>query len=339
MYLFFPFLTVTTLLNQKKVAINLCKGYGSELADFQNEYLKNIIGVVAHLDTHFSTTPDYNKSPIAWLSTSKGSYFWDEESGDIYAWVILRIKTLSCRYKGEAPLVNYLFSSLFKEWTKIDYIRYETKVTGYVPPYIQDLGEDYEKVYLALVRFKPGTGEDHLIASILKMDNILYTKFREDIESKLREKGKIYRIQKEDKPLSLDQIVDEDDENTKVRKPFSSEPAPDLLTEYQDYSKYMKKSYSSLDTTEQWFVKSMLVKNRNALEIFSLLQKDKVLKKYKSDLNIKSQKSVYSALERILHKVEKQIITLIDKKEFPKTISQNLIKRWLQNTLLYDETL
>ena len=129
MYLFFPLLTVNITEN-KKTANHLCKSDKKELANFQEKYLNKIISVVAQLDKHFTTTPDRDKSPIAWLNTTKGKYFWDEESGEIYAWVILRIQTLSCRYKGEAPLINYLFASLSKEWTKIDFIRHETKITG-----------------------------------------------------------------------------------------------------------------------------------------------------------------------------------------------------------------
>jgi hypothetical protein len=329
MYLFFPFLSVLNLSEQKKIAEHLCKKDKRELEKFQEEHFKTILSTIANLDKHFKKTKDSNKAPIGWLETTNGNYYWDEESGEIYTWVIKRIQTLSCRYKGEAPLTHYLFASLNKEWAKTDYIRHETKITGYVPPYIQRLGEDYKKIYLMLVRYKPSVSEDPFLVSKLKMKTDRYYQLKQEIESSLKSKGKSYKIQKEKYIKSLDEMkTDEEGERY-------YESDPDLSIEYQEYAEYMTTAFQKLDEAEQWLVELILVKERKAGEVFEMLKKDKIMKKFRISLGIKKEKSVYGALARILDKIEKQIIKSVNEKIFPLAITPSLIRQWLKNTLLY----
>lgn len=341
MYLFFPFFTVLNLSEQKTIAEHLCEKDKRELEKFQREHLKKILGAVTNLDKHFNKTKDSNKAPIGWLESTKGNYYWDEESGEIYTWIIKRIQTLSCRYKGEAPLTHFLFASLNKEWANTDYIRHETKITGYVPPYIQRLGIEHKKVYLMLVRYKPSVSDDPFLVSKLKMKTDRYYQLKQEIESALKVKGKSYRIQKEKYIKSLDEMKtdEEGEKHYELGEHSDKEPDPDLSIEYQEYSEYMKKAFQKLDTAEQWLIKSILVKERKAGKVFDVLHNNKLMKKFRISLGIKKQKSVYGALENILEKVENQIVKTVDKKEFPSAITSSLIRQWLKNTLLYGEPL
>lgn len=321
------------------LAKELCNKSKYSISKFQKDNIKKLLSLVAYLDSYQKFGEFTSNAKSIKLKMTNGDYIWNDESSEIYHWIILRIQSLSCNYTGQGPLLHFLYSSLFNSWTKTDYIRHSTKDTSYVPSYIKKRGNNHGFIYLFLTRYKPNLSDYHFIKSHIDLDFEKTIEIINDIVIILKSKNKLYKIEKKNKLKSLDQILSthDKDSNTTFKDPINQELSPELAFDHDIYIEIISIAFNNLTISEQWLSKSILVSERNAKELFKLLSKNKLMRKHQKELKINSSRSIYSSFDSIIEKLFNYLLNHIDNSNLPCKLTIDVTKNWLNYHLNYME--
>lgn len=330
---------ITSYEPQENISLakELCNKSEYSISKFQKENIEKLLSLVAYLDSYHKYGEFTSNAKLIKLKMTDGDYIWNEESSEIYHWIILRIQSLSCNYTGQGPFIHFLYSSLFNSWTKTDFIRHSTKNTSYIPSYIKKRGDDYKLIYLFLTRYKPNLSDYHFIKSHIDLEFETTIEIINEIVHILKSKNKLYKIEKKNKLMSLDQILSPNykDSITKINDPINLDLSPELAFDHDLYIEFMSIAFNNLSISEQWLLKSILVSERNAKELFKLLSKNKIMRKHKKELKINSSRSIYSSFDSIIVKLFDYLIKHIDNSNLPCKLTTDVTKNWLNYHLNY----
>jgi len=114
-----------------------------------NEQIADEIYTVASLYNKF-IKKDY------WLyfdTTRNREIRVNDEISDTATWLFKHTHKKTCKYKGLAPLINFINNDLYKDWTKKSWIRHKTGITDYIPKAVNELSELHVNIFKEL-RYK-----------------------------------------------------------------------------------------------------------------------------------------------------------------------------------------
>jgi len=226
----------------------------------------------------------------------------DEKSYDeimnTYQWLIHQLQIKSCLFKAISKFENYIFTVLNSSWTKKDWLKMKTGVTGYVPEGIKKMGEPHIDVF-KLMRQKK---DDGTIEQKLKINPIDLMDVKNDICRILIQRNQLDLIQ--DYKISSFTV-------SKDGEKVSYEPADKgMSVENQDLYRIEKKKINdiieSFDPSQQHLAKAYWGYGWSADKVYKELKKDApgILEKS----NIKSVEDVYTFVTNFINDLHKEIM-------------------------------
>lgn len=76
----------------------------------------------------------------------------NDEILDTWMWILKKMTKYSCKYKGEAKFMTYIFSTMNHQYTKNDWLKKKYGDTAYIPNIIKNLSSNHQKIYTLLKR-------------------------------------------------------------------------------------------------------------------------------------------------------------------------------------------
>ena len=130
------------MLNDVQFADSLCKQENSAKKTFQDLYSDNLFYIANRL-CYLGVKEEY------WTYRTKKGYSIkvSDEVNDAYFWLFEKALRLSCKFKNKGSLEAFILKSLASSYTRKDWIKKVTKVTGYIPKNIKSRGEIYCTIF------------------------------------------------------------------------------------------------------------------------------------------------------------------------------------------------
>lgn len=279
----------------KALAEKLCKKQKSK--EFEDLYVDDIYMAAKKL-AYFDT----NNKERSSHKTQKGYHIQvSEEVQDAASWLFERIQRYSCKYKALAPYSHFLRKDLYCRFTALNYIKYRTKNTGYIPKPIESLSSLHQRIYKHASQGKDAA----FIMNRLQIDDRLtYEEGLQDVVDILSQSGLLDLIIKA-RHISLsptDHISE--DEKTHV------EPDGELShQEKYDFDKVMdlvSSIVSDITNEERRLLMLYWGYNKKPKAILDLFNSSKNFDIYLDFFKINAESDVSKAIDNVQYKLLKK---------------------------------
>jgi len=315
----------------KKFASEVCKRDEKALSKFY-DFISDEIFYLASKYNFGRVKHDYQeyelKDPKKFKKKKGHKIRVNDDVADDSLWFFEEGVKKTCKYEGIAPLINFITFTLFSDWTRKNYIRHKTGITGYFPKLIQKLSDTHKEVFILLTQKK--TKETIMIK--LKIGLVEYADYYNDIEKALIKSNMLDLI----RPFQFVPIKNgkrQEDEGEAYEPRSSNIDFDDeiLLSSFMDY---ITEEIDRLLSREKRLIMLYWGKNFSAKKIFSLFNKNALFSNYKTFFSIKNEKDVRSSIG----KVEYKLYTAFDKKRedlSDYTIDRKLFRKILKHYFIY----
>jgi len=317
----------------KLFASKICDGDKEAVSDFYELICDDIY----YLASKFH---EYGEKEEYWDYRTKTGYNIEvtDAVSDSALWYFKTAKQMTCNYKGIAPLINFIRSSLYRDRTKINLLRSKKKnmfdknpaISGYIPKLIQKLSDKHVEIFKLLTYKKPREE----IKIKLSINDIDYASYYIDIEKALIRSDKlhlIYPIQE----ISLNRYKKEDQESEPIEI-ASSDLEPYQVIEMSKAIKMIKSLISDLYYNEKRLLGLYWGMNQSIKQIF-LDYNDPlgIYNNYREVFNIKTEKDIRSTISKIEYKLfnlaKEKFQTFIDDYNVDNKQFRQLLKNYLTN--------
>ena len=115
-----------------ELASLLCNKDPDAIKSFQKIYTDELFFIASKI-------ANADNSDDSWNHRTKKGYNIqvDDDVADTYLWLIGQVQVKSCLYKAKAAFKNYILSVLNSSFTKKDWLKWKTGITGYIPKHIK----------------------------------------------------------------------------------------------------------------------------------------------------------------------------------------------------------
>ena len=227
----------------------------------------------------------------------------DDEILDTMTWLLKKAISATCKYKGsnDSSLDTYINSVISGQWTFNDWLKRKYGNTDYLPKFLKNEKEVYQKVFTALRRKK----EEALIAKEVNLSLDEVQNIISELKFKLYKKGKGHLLG--NKLVQIDPTNNEgetidvgDMEDDNVLDPSSISEVNQILIE-------LKKIYNQLDKTDKRLLGLYWGEGLSVSKILDYIKYEDILDDFKN-LEIHDDKDFYQHITMICKTCEKMII-------------------------------
>lgn len=299
------------MVNDVQFANSLCNEELSAKKTFQDLYSDELFYIANKL-CNLGIKEEY------WTYRTKKGYSIKvtDEVTDAYKWLFDKAVRLSCKYKNKGTFEGFIVKSLASNFTRLDWIKKVTKVTGYVPKNIEKMGKLYVKIFTSLRQKK----DDNSIMIKYNLDEYEYFDIKNDIIKELVKKDQLDFIQ--DYKITSLTIESEDGEVT-FDHPDKSQLSVENLDTLSIEMMKIQDIIDTFDSSTKMIASAYWGKGLSAEKLFSILNDD--FSQILLDKKIKSSKDVYTFINTFIDKFYESFKKINDKinKKGARTIIEN----------------
>jgi len=309
------------LRNDKIIAEKVC--IGEKVKEYEDLIIDDIYTASKKLANVFES----NHLERSSYKTKKGLEIEvTEDVQDAAVWLLKLANKSCCNYEGKAPLIHYLRSILYSnDFTKKNYIRYKTKISGNIPKPIQKLSKIHQDIFLLLRQEK----DPETIMYQLKIDNeIIYKKHFQDIANALSKSGLLDLIIKNQ--FVAISPTDEIDDEGKTFVVSDQDLSVDESFNFNLEKEVLYSLLNNIDDRERRLLILYWGYNLKPDEMIELFHSSPNYDTYLNYFSISNSKDISKAIDNLQYKLFKN---WNEKRE--KKINKALFRMILKNYIIY----
>ena len=284
---------VADLINDKKFAYELCQKSKYAVSEFLEQFCDELYFIAAKFNNR-------GVPQDSWEYRTKTGYSIQvtDEISETFLWLNDQATNKSCAYKGTngASFSTYIKTVLNSNFTFKDWLKWKTKVTGYVPKCINSLDTINVDIFLLLRQNK--SSDD--ICKKLDLEYIDYLQYFNQIEEALIRANQIDLLHKP-KVLSINDNDTGDEEKQPMQIESVDNKSPSDEPEVQLIMEILVSITHYLDSAERRLLLLYWGNGYSVKKIYKTFQLSPY-EDYLMDLNLKSSKDIYVTIEKIIKK-------------------------------------
>ena len=291
---------MSDILSDKEFAQKLCNEEKSAMAAFQK----------SNADKLYFISSTFNRGAITdgyWTyRTIVGQPIKvTDDVSDTYIWLMKQVLLKSCKYRGDnnASFQSYIVTVLNSRYTFINWMRWKSrsglieypKTSGNIPKVVQNLGEDYGKVFVMLRQGK-SIGQ---ISSKLNIDEMDCRQIRNEIEVELIKDGKIYLLYRP-KELPFDPNPTHDDEGNPIGIQIESDEfiQADVSLEVKDLHDAISMIVKKLSNGQRRILELYWTQEMTIDDIYGIMSE---MSPYYDDLSIDQPSDINKVINKVVY--------------------------------------